>query len=69
MLPSFVSPPVRYGCPSSLTTTWSIDSPDRSGMSRYAPWKEPKKSNWRLSRTSSDPSRATRTATSAFGRL
>jgi hypothetical protein len=41
MLPSSVLAPGSNGIPFSLTTTPSIDSPRRSGMSRYAPLNEP----------------------------
>src|SRR4029453_3822039 len=56
-----------YSSLPSLTPTSSIDSPGRSGMSRYAPLKSPEKSNVICSRTSSDPSDWIFTATSASG--
>jgi len=40
-----VLPPGVYWFPFSLTSTWSMDRPGRNGMSRYAPLKEPLKSN------------------------
>ena len=43
--PSSVLPPGVYWFPFSLTSTWSMDRPGRNGMSRYAPLKEPLKSN------------------------
>lgn len=53
---------------SEETVTWSIDSPLRSGMSRYPKVNCPKKKTWIRSVTSSAPLPATRTETSAFSR-
>ena len=66
MLPSFVLPPREYCVEPSLTWIRSIDSPLRSGMSRYAPWYAPPIVI--VSATSSEPSGATLTATFAFCR-
>src|SRR6476659_1515851 len=47
---------------------WSIDSPERSGMSRYAPLNGPLNANVMSSSMRSEPSFATWTATFAWGR-
>src|SRR6478672_7284441 len=66
--PSSVQPPGRYDCPPSVTAIWSIDSPERSGMSRYPPLNEPLNAYVMSSSTTREPSFVTSTATFACGR-
>ena len=66
-LPSSADAPGAYRLSPSATPTWSIVSPERIGMSRYAPVKAPKNENVSRSVTCTAPFGVTRALMCAAG--